>query len=127
MPEDVTQQVLADDGQQVLRPGSGSRGVNIEVIASEVEDAAQVMRNSATDVLSPCVDTCNMKVQGTLGTDLQLPETEAVLRDTFTKFSASLTELVDAVHDYANQFVMIKDNLLQLDHEYAQAMLNPGQ
>ncbi|CAL9427738.1 hypothetical protein [Streptomyces sp. enrichment culture] len=102
-------------------------GANIQMISSEVDEATSAMRISNEEVLTPAVVKAKSKVAETLGTSLVLPETVPVLDQKFTEFITQLNELVNAVSKYAHQFDQIKDGLLEMDHKYAQAILNPPQ
>ncbi|MBU6533449.1 hypothetical protein ACFUIW_18370 [Streptomyces sp. NPDC057245] len=102
-------------------------GANIQMISSEVDEATAAMRLSNEEVLTPAVVKAKTKVAETLGTSLVLPETGVVLDDKFTAFIGQLNDLVNTVSKYAHQFDQIKEGLLEMDHKYAQAILNPPQ
>ncbi|MDT0308746.1 hypothetical protein RM780_17515 [Streptomyces sp. DSM 44917] len=98
---------------------------NISITYAEVEEAAAAMRASNRDVLTPAKDAAKTAIDAALTESLVMPETGAAISEMYTNLHTSLTELCTAVDSFAQQFIDIKNNMMEFDSDYADNIRNP--
>lgn len=98
---------------------------NISITYADVDEAASAMKASNRDVLTPAKDAAKAAIDKALAEDLIMPETGAAITEMYTNLHTSLTELCEAVDSFADQFIAIKDNMVEFDRDYAENIRNP--
>jgi hypothetical protein len=99
--------------------------ISITYADADADEAASAMKASNRDVLTPAKDAAKAAIDKALAEDLIMPETGAAITEMYTNLHASLTELCEAVDSFADQFIAIKDNMVEFDRDYAENIRNP--
>lgn len=98
---------------------------NISITYQDVDDCAAAMRSSNENILIPAKDAAKAAIDDALVNDLIMPETGSAITDMYTQLDTQLTELCNAVSSFADQFVAIKDGMIDFDRQYAENIRNP--
>jgi hypothetical protein len=98
---------------------------NISITYEDVDSAATAMRTSNTTVIQPAADAAKAAVDDALANHLIMPNTGSVLTQKYTEFHTQLTELIASISSFADQFVAIKDGMIDLDEQMANNLQNP--
>ncbi|UED86237.1 hypothetical protein [Streptomyces profundus] len=98
---------------------------NISITYEDVDEAASAMNNSRTNTIEPAVDAAHAAITDALGSSLVLPETNAAITDQYNLLHEQLQQLCKAIEGFANQFVEIKNGMIDFDQQYAENIRNP--
>ncbi|ARQ68529.1 hypothetical protein [Streptomyces marincola] len=98
---------------------------NISITYADVDAAAVAMKAANDNVIRPASDAAKGAVDDALANHLIMPQTGTVLNQKFTEFHQQLTELINNIDSFADQFVKIKEGMQDLDEQMANNLNNP--
>ncbi|KAB8169707.1 hypothetical protein FH609_005260 [Streptomyces sp. 3MP-14] len=98
---------------------------NISITYEDVDSAASAMKTANDDTIRPAKDAAKAAIDDALGTSLVLPETNAAITDQYNILHEQLSQLCDAIDSFADQFVAIKEGMIDFDQQYAENIRNP--
>ncbi|GAB2901057.1 hypothetical protein [Streptomyces mayteni] len=98
---------------------------NVSITYSDVEEAASALRSANANTIIPAKDAAKAALDDAMGTALRMPETQQAIADQYNILHDQLGQLCDAIDGFAQQFVAIKDGMIEFDQQYAENIRNP--